>query len=374
MKLAYFVHDLADPAVAKRVRMLRAAGTVVDLIGFHRGVEAAPIDSQVMDLGRTYDGRFLQRIGQVVGAIFQARSLSKVVADADVIMARNLEMLWLAATWRRSSRPRARLVYECLDVHRLMLSAGLAGWLLRGLERRLMRSVDLLVVSSPAFIRSYFQPRQGLGPRLLIPWLLVENKVLDTGQGRRLPTGPTPHAPWKIGWFGAIRCQRSLDILAELAARRPDLVEVVVRGRPSRTAFHDFDGQANSTPALHFDGAYRPEQLRDLYSEVHFTWAIDYFEEGGNSAWLLPNRIYEGGRYGSVPLAVAGVETGAWLSANGLGVLMNDPAAELERVLETMTPDRYAALAARAREATPALFTADLEACRGLARALAGET
>ena len=32
------------------------------------------------------------------------------------------------------------------------------------------------------------------------------------------PPRPAPGRPWKIGWYGAIRCQRSLDILSDLAA------------------------------------------------------------------------------------------------------------------------------------------------------------
>ena len=36
MKIAYFVHDLSDAAVAKRVGMLRDAGAEVALFGFRR--------------------------------------------------------------------------------------------------------------------------------------------------------------------------------------------------------------------------------------------------------------------------------------------------------------------------------------------------
>jgi succinoglycan biosynthesis protein ExoL len=74
-------------------------------------------------------------------------------------------------------------------------------------------------------------------------------------------------------------------------------VAVEIRGRPSRTEFDDFDAQVANVPAsasaaLHACGPAR------LYGDVHFAWAIDWFEAGANSAWLLPNRIYEGGRHG----------------------------------------------------------------------------
>ncbi|MDO8323579.1 MAG: glycosyl transferase family 1, partial [Phenylobacterium sp.] len=63
MKLAYFVHDLNDPAVARRVRMLRAGGAEPVVLGFYRG--DAPPDmiagAEAVDLGRTYDGRLGHR-------------------------------------------------------------------------------------------------------------------------------------------------------------------------------------------------------------------------------------------------------------------------------------------------------------------------
>ncbi|WP_425998149.1 glycosyl transferase family 1 [Caulobacter sp. DWR1-3-2b1] len=371
MKIAYFVHNLEDPAVAKRVAMLRAGGADVTLLGFYRGEAAsAPHpDVKTFSLGRTYDARFAQRIGKVLQNLARVGRLKPALAGVDVILARNLEMLALASAARRLVAPAASLVYECLDVHQLMLAGGRVGTVMRSLERRLMAGVALLVVSSPAFIREYFKPRQDLGGRLQTPWRLVENKVYGGADADRV-NRPAPGPPWKIGWFGAIRCARSLDILTDLARRRPDLADVTVRGRPSYTEFEDFDAQTRATTALRFGGPYRPEALPALYGNMHFTWAIDYFEAGANSSWLLPNRIYEGGLHGCVPVAVAGVETSAWLARHDLGVILDKP-TDIEAMLEGMTTARYEALSARAGSAPASLFRADQEECRGLVAALA---
>jgi succinoglycan biosynthesis protein ExoL len=373
MRVAYFVHDLADPAVGKRVRMLRAGGAEVTVLGFHRG-ETVPVlegAAAVIDLGRTYDGRFRQRIGKVLSQLCRISALRSALAGADTIMARNLEMLVIAAGARHRLRPDAGLVYECLDIHRLMLGDGAVGVLLRGLERRLMAACDVMIVSSPAFLRSYFEPRQGLGGDLRLSVRLVENKVFEPVAQPKAPTVARPAGPpWRIGWYGALRCRKSLDILRELVCRRPDLVRISLRGRPSRAEFDDFDRQTRETPGLAFDGAYAARDLPALYGDVHFAWAIDYFESGANSEWLLPNRIYESGRYGVVPLALAKVETGAWLARHGLGLRMSDP-DELEALLEAMTPGRYEALAATVRAAPQDLFVAGLDDCRALVAALA---
>ena len=58
---------------------------------------------------------------------------------------------------RKRYAPQAAVVYECLDIHRMLLSNGLHGRLFRSLESKLWRDVDLLLTSSPAFIRNYFR-------------------------------------------------------------------------------------------------------------------------------------------------------------------------------------------------------------------------
>lgn len=356
LRIAYFVHDLNDPAVARRVGMLSRGGGQVRLLGFHRGA-AAPervAGVEALSLGRTRDGRMVSRAASVAVAL--ARGLgAPAAAAADVVIARNLEMLAVASG---AARHRT-LVYECLDIHRLLLSAGTAGRVLRAVERRLLGRVRLLLVSSPAFLSGYLQPKQGYGG----PTMLLENKALAldaTDPGRppaataARPDGP----PWRIGWFGMIRCARSLRMLIQLSEQLEGGLEVLIAGRPAYDQFDDFDGQVARARFVRFTGGYAPADLPALYGGVHFTWAIDYFEEGLNSAWLLPNRLYEGGLYGSTPIALASVETGRWLARRGAGVLIEDPLAELAPLLERLRPADYAAL----RRASLAIPLDDLRA------------
>ena len=374
MRLTYFVHDLADPAVARRVAMLQAGGARVTVLGFRRSQTAPPTvgGARAIDLGRTYDARLGHRARATLLAALGAGRLRGHIASADVIMARTLEMLAIAQAARLAARVDTRLVYECLDIHRLMLAPGPKGLAMRALERLLMRPAKLLVVSSPGFLESYFEPVQGVGGHIDLATLLVENKSLQLGGDRLVrPAPPPPGRPWRIGWLGAIRCQKSLDILAGLTERRPDLLEVVIHGRPAQVEFRDFDGQVASAPGVTFGGPYAAADLSRLYGDVHFNWAIDFMEEGLNSAWLLPNRLYEGSRFGAVPIALSGVQTGRYLAEHRFGVRLDEP-ADLEGFLERLTPKRYAALR-RELEAVPqSAFVADEGDCRDLVRALAG--
>lgn len=342
VKLAYFVHDVHDAAVARRVDMLQRGGAQVVVLGFRRSdaPRAELLGAPVIDLGRSFDARLAHRALSVLKTVAGAGSFREALAGVQVVLARNLEMLAIAARARGIAAPGASLVYECLDIHRMMLGQGLPSRLLRGLERRLLAASGLLVVSSPAFLTHYFEAVQGSKT----PALLLENKVVvaDVAEVARpaaptLPAGP----PWRIGWYGVIRCARSLEILAGLARAHPGLVEVIIRGKPAYHEFDGFDQVIEASPGLRFEGPYARGDLARIYGEVHFTWAIDYFEAGQNSDWLLPNRLYEGGLFGAVPMALGTVETGRWLAAREAGILLADPANELADRLGRLTAEQF---------------------------------
>ncbi len=133
-------------------------------------------------------------------------------------------------------------------------------------------------------------------------------------------------------------------------------LQVLIAGKPARDQLIDFEAEIANDPQIHFAGAYKQADLAKLYAKVHFTWAIDYFEEGHNSSWLLPNRLYEGGICGSLPIALAGVETGRWLRARDAGVTVSHPEEDLPRFLLGLDREKYETLRAR----TLAIPTGDL--------------
>jgi succinoglycan biosynthesis protein ExoL len=329
MKLVYFAPDLADPAVHRRLRMLRRGFSDVVLFGFRRSAQPIPAIEGItsIELGRAEANQLIRRVSSVITTIVFIDQHRSTIAGATVVLGRNLDMLALAAVARRRHSPSASLVFECLDIHWTMISRSPIGLAVRRLEGVLLRFSDLLVVSSPDFLTKYFNPVHGRLPRVHV----VENKVLESeivpyaGPKQPLPPGP----PWRIGWFSSIRCEASLHLLARLVQRLPGRVEVVLRGGVVRQAVPDFLEVVQSTPGMEYHGLYdRRTDLADMYSDVHFTWAIDFFGNHGNSEMLLPNRLYEGSLYGAVPIAEKSVATGRWLARHGAGILLDDPIEE----------------------------------------------
>ncbi|MCH2547820.1 MAG: glycosyl transferase family 1 [Alphaproteobacteria bacterium] len=374
LSVLYLVHDLADAAVQKRVTMLDDGGARVLVAGFRRCEEeiATVSASRAMNLGQTHNGGFAQRCAAVIQQVLHAHKIKAQAESPNLIIARNLEMLAIAVKVRSLYPESAQpiIVYESLDIHRLLLDMGVVGKLLRGLEGWLSKRCALLITSSPAFIREYFKEIS----QVELPIKLIENKIyipeIDNANVAQC-TRPTP-PPWKIGWFGAIRCNKSLALLSALVQKNPGKIEVIIRGKPAYDQFDDFDAQISRVEGLNFYGAYKnPDDLKEMYNAVHFSWCIDMFEEGQNSNWLLPNRLYEGGANCSVPIAQAHVETGKVLEQLGIGVLLpHEQEAYLQQFFDRLDMPHYETLAEKSAQIPLSRWYYDQTFCKNLVQEL----
>ena len=321
MKIFYLAHDLDDPAILRRAAQLKRGSAKLGLAGFRRRASSPLLlEGVVVQFGETVDGRLGKRTMSILSTALRLPLWGHKACGSDVLLARGLEMLVLGALLRLTFCRRTPLVYECLDIHRLMVSRGAVGRVLRLLEGRLLRGCSLLITSSPAFIENYFLSAHTVLP----PVLLWENRMLASELSQaESARRPEFHGSWRIGWFGIIRCEQSLRLLQGLCRALPGQVEVEIRGRPTKELLPKLEAAVASTPGLLFGGPYeRSSDLSEIYSRVHFTWAVDFFEDGANSAWLLPNRLYEGAAHAAVPIALEWVETGRWLTRHGVGVLL----------------------------------------------------
>lgn len=372
-RIAFFAHDSRESVVIKRVKAFQAADASVVGFMFHRArdkEQPEPVWENV-ELGATVDRNYLARLPKLCHALWAVMRHRRALADCDVIYARNFDMMALATISKWLARSPARLVYEVLDVQRAFIGDGLMKRMFRWCERRLLWACDMLVVSSPMFMTRYFEPRQGYNG----PWFLLENKV-SASQFAALPKvaaqAPASGPPWVIGWFGTLRCARSLDILSRLAAAHPDKVAVHIRGTLSEEDISSETLRQATTdrPNFRYLGPYQsPRDLPDIYRQIHFTWAIDFLDAGSNSDWLLPNRLYEGGLFNAIALAREGTATGDKVARDGLGVALGEPFEEsLQAWLLAMDADRYAGLAEAARRAPRSLFVEETDTAELLAR------
>ncbi len=326
-RIAFFGHDAADAAVRRRVQGFRDDG--LDVTGFmmRRRDDVTP-DWDNVDLGRTFDGAYLQRIQSIFAGARRAADARDRLAAADIIYARNLDMLATAFQAKRLTGLKTPVVYECLDVHRLLTREDAVGGLFRRLEGALLARSRLLVVSSPGFLENYFERRhRGRYRAVLIENRLAEGADYGPRPGREPPS--RAGQPLRIGWIGVLRCARSLGLLLNVAERFGDQVRIEMHGLPSLKEMPDFHERIAGRSNVTFHGRYRaPEDLSRIYGGLDVVWAGDFMEAGYNSVWLLPNRLYEGGYYAVPAIAPAGTQTAKWIAERDVGYTAPEDLAE----------------------------------------------
>ena len=154
----------------------------------------------------------------------------------------------------------------------------------------------------------------------------------------------TPTKPiWTIGWFGKLRCRKSLDLLTALARKMSDNIFVYLRGFPDPIPSEEFHAAISGLPNILYEGRYKiPDDLPGMMSKIHFNWCGDLSDSDGNARWLLPNRIYEGGYFGIPAVTFEGSEIADYVRGHELGYVLPSPDLDtLTAFLESITAEQF---------------------------------
>lgn len=359
-RCVYLGHDVTHTDARKRTLALEKAGATLKSFMFRRSKSNADYKAEWdnVELGVTEDRNYLKRIPALLKGLGVLLKHKQDLKDAKFIMARNFDMMFLAVMAKMLSGSKAKLVYDVPDVQEFFFGAGLKGKLFRAVERFMLARTALLCVTSPGYLRGYFEPVQGYEGKSFV-W---ENKVLAEQLGEApaeddLNAMRAPPEPWVLCWHGTLRCPRSMKILSEAARRLGPKIQLIMRGKPTdhpELFFESFDGLANAR----FGGEYKlPGDLLEIYGPAHFVWCVDYFDPDGNSPLLLPNRVYQGGYMGVVPIGAQGQETGDYIARNNLGPQLELPLVEsLVDFFEKLSWEDYLAMRDRVFANRQALF------------------
>ncbi len=380
--LVYFAFDRTNEGIRRRLNEAVKGGYRVTMFAFDRvrpdegtalSVDRAEV--RVIKLGQTSNGNYLRRVGILLRAVGLVFRNGDAMERADVIVARNLDMALLALLGRAVFAKGTPFVYEVLDVVPVMTRRTLPGIVARAAERLVLRVTRALIVSSPGFLRGYFQ----LFHRHVPTPILIENKVSFPTGTPWPPRSPAPpldeEAPvWVIGWFGKFRCRASLDLLTGLAQRFSDRVEIYLRGFPSQIPPDEFEAAIAGLPNIRFGGGYQtPVDLPAMMAQVHFNWCGDLPDGLRDTRWLLLNRIYEGGYFGVPALTIEGSETSDYIKRWELGYTL--PSADLETLVDfvdSLTPKGYWQMRARLAQRPASEFVDDGAFPRALRSVVAG--
>ncbi|ACT60576.1 glycosyltransferase family protein [Hirschia baltica] len=377
-KGVFLGHDCTHVDARKRTLALESAG--VELKGFFFRREKNNADYQPewdnVELGITADNNYAKRVPALLKGLKILVDHKQDLRSAKFIMARNFDMMFIGMLAKVLTGSKAKLIYDVPDIQEFFFGKGLKGKVFRGLEKIILNQISLLVVTSPGFIRGYFEKYQNYNGKHFV-W---ENKLLSEQMGD-MPTPEQMNAhrvkpeegvsPWVVCWHGTLRCPASMKILADTAKAMGSKVKFYLRGK--QTIYPElFEQTFSGIENVEFGGEYRtPDDLEEIYGSAHFNWCADYFDPEGNSPLLLPNRVYQGGALGVVPLTISGQESANYVAQHNLGYVLPEASSEaLIAFLKSADWDEYLAARDRNYQARDTLFLEDASDLRQLLNAI----
>ena len=318
--------------VADRMIGALAAHRKIELFSFDRGLVDHPVYSDAnvshTSLGPIKDGVALSRLASLARAAWILSRAKRRIKDSDtVVLVNNLELLiisWLCGLTRLPT------VYDVADIHPLQLSKSVVGRFMRWLERRVLKRVQLLVVTSPWYSWQYYTRWLGI----TVPTLLIENKLGLSRVNRQ----SRPTLTLSIAWSGLLRCPTSASVLLECLQSAPKF-HLSLHGSLERLGAIGLKliEQSNCL----FTGPYDLQSLGPRLAASSFVWAID-FAEGENSKWLLPYRLYESVAAGVPLIAVDGTATAEVVRRFNIGIVLPEcTAQEVLQALHNCDPATY---------------------------------
>lgn len=339
MKIGFLIPNRTDVHYYKLISALGQLGAEAEVLAFERKYyEGKKYNYPYTFLGRIEHGHYFKRLLAILKAVPTARSRLKGL-DIAYVFGRDMLLVCSLAVFGLRRKP--KIVFEVYDIQPVLVGISLKSRALRWLERILIRKVCLLVVTSEAFITGYYGKIQGL---INLRYLVIENKLIRGVAA--LPAQRQMERPddgLRIGYFGVIRCPRSLEILKAAARDGKGRVRVYVRGIPIGEVT-DIESDIKENPWVEYGGPYlSPDDLPRLYESVDIVWACYTYmgKQVGNWMWARTNRFYEACFYKKPIIAGLGTEDGRVVSEKGLGICVDvsDVRSCVEQILAIAPAD-----------------------------------
>ncbi|MCE7902073.1 MAG: hypothetical protein DYH20_05270 [Gammaproteobacteria bacterium PRO9] len=330
-KVIFLAPVATQPRYGKRITEILKLGVEAECLYFDRDYfSGRQLPCHSICLGRVSHGKYVFRILTLVKSIFVAR---RYLREATISYAFGVDMLFLSAI--ASVGCKNRIVYEVSDIRDAMTKPGIQSWLLRGLEKLLLRRVDLVVVTAPGYRDGYYR---GLGVSSGNRFFVMENKLdLDPAKRPQRVVVRPENGPITIGYFGLLRCRRSWDVLKELVRKGQGKFVVKVRGRP--IAPDSLPAEAEALDGIQYDGEFVwPDDLAAMYDSVDLVWGCypHSNQPVGNWLWARTNRFYEACYFKRPIVTLEGSADARIAEELGIGpvVDLNDTGAAVDRLLQ----------------------------------------
>jgi len=326
----------ADVTVGRNithVRLLKENGFRVVVAAFSRGEKAQAYSDIDILLGHVSHGRIWSRI-PVYKQVFD--QLVQLIATKDLVIVYTLDNFLLAWMAKYAARSNAKIIFFLMDIRQRFIGDSLFNQIVQRFMIFAFERSELVLVTSRFYMEGYAAKYlKQLPPR----WLEIENKVYEKDVGRYESDEFTSveNDTLVIGYFGVIRCKRSLEILSRLCLQMQGKLRVVLRGMFLHLDQGFIDEVVNQDH-MEYLGDYRnPEDLRSVYESCDVVWGVYPFSANvaGNHLWAKTNRFYEAS-YFLKPLIVGkGTQDARFVKQHKTGYLVD--MSDIDQAVEDLS-------------------------------------
>lgn len=288
-KISFLLSFSPNPRMKKRINLLKT-NYITSLIYWKRtekniwGRVEGEIETVEINI-LSNNGKPLLRIIPTVKFAFRAlRSLHKIKPDC--IYVQNLDMLCIAFAYKIIFENKVKLIYEIADIHSLLIDhqrsllKKIAQIILRRIDRKLCKYIDLLVNTSDKFYDVYyskFVPKEKL---LVIP-NIPDVEVFKNYKKKTC-------GEFTVGFIGAIRYKEQMKMLIN-AAKKAN-IRVLFAGSGID---NEIENMCCGYDHVSFYGEYDYKtEISKLYGMVDCIYSV-YDADMTNVKIAIPNKLYE---------------------------------------------------------------------------------
>ncbi|WP_407879621.1 glycosyltransferase [Owariibacterium komagatae] len=289
MNIIFVISHLPDSRYKKRFEVLKPGNDVSAIYWNKRGNKEQPIvDIDIPSTGINIEANQTSPFKRIPQWFFYAKAaLAELKKQApDFIYVGNFDMLAIAWQYKKS-HPSVRVIYEIADLHRYIADVPrnparkIFRRMLIAAESNLMKIVDLLVITSREFYKSYYYQYITEEKVVFLPNMPRKEDFADYSKKQ--------DGPFTVGFIGSIRYKEQLKMLIR-AAKRAD-VKVIFAGAATDSEIEDLCKE--NADYCKFLGPFNyTRRIAQLYGMLDCVYSV-YDADMANVRIALPNKLYE---------------------------------------------------------------------------------
>jgi succinoglycan biosynthesis protein ExoL len=329
VNILFILPVLSDSHYQKRIENFLREGIRCSVYGFERLHYAGkPWPVEIRSIGFIEHGKYIRRIWTLISS---AKTIRKKIGKQDYIYTFNLDMLFLAWFSTLFLKDKPGFVYDLFDIHPMLYKKTMLSGILRAFERFLVRKTKVVVVASPYYIDGYFHELQNLSS---VAYHVIENKLnafdITHNEMNRNVLKKTADDPIVLGFFGIIRCPKSLEFLYHFLETGNGKFHLYIRGLflvPEHVK-----KMILKSAFIEFGGSYLyPDELSEMYGKIDLLWAAQQLGEA-HTKLSRTNRFYQGCYFKKPMITQAGTKDDEIAGGNNLGISidLNKPEQSME--------------------------------------------